>query len=321
MTAVRLEGVKKSYGSQPALSGLSFALPRGAICGLVGPNGAGKTTTMGLLAGLLRHDSGHVDILGAGIFRSRTHSGRVSLMPQDCSPSAHTSLREILRFYAELQGVHGGAADDEVARRLAEVQLQDRAHSKYGQLSHGMRRRFSIAQALLGTPELILLDEPTSGLDPELVVHVRELLRAQGGRATLLVSSHILAELEALCDYVVFIDGGKCLRQGSLGDVTRAENVVRYTLTSAPDLDALRQRLPGCVLRWAASPAGLSGLQGSSGAQASFGELSVHAPPDQPVADTNRECLRALLDADVGVLEVQAGDSLEQSYLRAKQLK
>lgn len=298
--AVRFEAVHKRYGSQTALAGLSFQLPKGSICALIGPNGAGKSTTMGMLGGLIHHDSGQVDLLGRGPFDANVHAGRVGLMPQDSVPSSHLTLREILRFYATLQGLVGRANHDEVDRRLAEVALQDRASSKYGQLSHGMRRRFSIAQALLGSPELILLDEPTSGIDPEVVVLIRELLRQQGGRSTLLVSSHILAELEALCDYVVFIDGGKCLREGSMQVVTRGDNVVHYLLATAPDVGRLQASLPGHQLTWTA------------------GKLTVHAPREQALADTNRVCLRALLDENVGILEVQAGDSLEQSYLRAR---
>jgi ABC-2 type transport system ATP-binding protein len=315
VTAVRLQEVHKSYGSRKALQGLSFELPKGAICALVGPNGAGKTTTMGLLGGLLQHDSGGVELLGAGPFRAQTHAGRVGLMPQDCSPSPHMNLREILRFYATLQGLQGQANHDEVERRLADVVLQDRAKSKYGQLSHGMRRRFSIAQALLGSPELVLLDEPTSGLDPELVVHIRELLRRQGGKATLLVSSHILAELEALCDYVVFIDNGKCLRQGAMRDVTATDNVVRYTLSTQPNVERLAAALPGCTFHWAPGDAGASGDKAAS----VFGRLSVHAPRSQTVEATNRGTLQVLLADSVGILEVQAGDSLEEIYMRAKQ--
>jgi ABC-type multidrug transport system ATPase subunit len=180
-----------------------------------------------------------------------------------------------------------------------------------------MRRRFSIAQALLGKPELILLDEPTSGLDPELVVHVRELLKSYAGSSTLLVSSHMLAELEALCDYVVFIDAGKCLRQGSMQALTSTDNVVRYSLLREPDLQQLTTRLPGCTLRWTSDTANQEPDGTRPGGP---GRLSVHAPAAQPVADTNRQCLKALLEAEVGILEVHAGDSLEQTYLRAKQV-
>ncbi len=305
MTAASLRDVSKSYGSHRALQGMSFELPKGSVCALVGPNGSGKTTTMGILGGLLKHQTGQVDILGQGPFDAERHAGQVSLMPQDCTPSPYMSLRKILMFYGQLQGLSNGL-EEEVDQRLKQVELHDRASSKYGQLSHGMRRRFSVAQALLGSPQLILLDEPTSGLDPELVVQIRDLIAAQRGKATLLVSSHILSELEALCDYVVFIDGGKCVRQGTMREVTSGGNVVRYILSShlsRQDYDELELLLQGCTL----------GYQEPV--------LTVAAPQSQTVEETNRLCLPALLERDLQILEVRAGDTLEQTYLRTRNAK
>lgn len=300
MSAVRMREVSKSYGAHRALDGLSFEVPRGAICGLIGPNGAGKTTTMGLLGGLLKHQSGDVDILGLGRFAADKHAGRVSLMPQDCSPSLHMNLRDILTYYAALQGLDPSAVPAEVDKRLSEVYLQDRAKSKYGTLSHGMRRRFSIAQALLGDPELIMLDEPTSGLDPELAVQIRAHLASKRGQATLIVSSHVLSELEALCDYVVMIDGGRCVREGTLAEVTATDNTVRYTLSTIPNLEQLQLELQACSLVWT-QPV-----------------LTVVAPASQSIEQTNRICLPVLLSSGAGIVGVQAGGSLEQSYLRTK---
>jgi ABC-2 type transport system ATP-binding protein len=301
MNAVTFNNVSKHYGARVALDAMTFHIPRGSIAGLVGPNGSGKTTTMGLLGGLLRHQRGQIDLLGDGPFSAVKHGGRVSLLPQDCVPSPHLSIREVMRFYAELQGMRRADTADEVDHRLEQVQLRDRASSKYSELSHGMRRRFGIAQALLGSPELLMLDEPTSGLDPELVVQIRELLASMRGQCTLIVSSHVLGELESLCDYVVFIDRGRCVRQGSLKEVTKEENIVRYTLGGEPDLDALRISLQACTLSWQAPV------------------LTVKAPASQSVEETNRHCLQALLEADTGILEVRTGHSLEETYLQTRQ--
>lgn len=300
MNAVTLSRVHKSYGATRALDGMSFDVPEGSICALVGPNGAGKTTTMGLLGGLLRAQSGQVDILGLGPFDARRHAGKVSLMPQDCSPSPHLPLIEILRYYAVLQGVPRGDVASEVALRLEQVKLTQRSRSRYGELSHGMRRRFSVAQALLGSPSLVMLDEPTSGLDPELVVHIRNLLAAQRGTSTLIISSHVLSELEALCDYVVFIDQGKCVREGSMGAVTAREKSVRYTLSSEPDMAQLQLALQACTLDWIPPV------------------LTVTAPASQPVEETNRLCLSALLQTNAGIVAVNAGHSLEETYMRTR---
>lgn len=300
MNAVVLSRVHKRYGASVALDGLSLEIPAGTICGLVGPNGAGKTTTMGLLAGLLRAQSGQVDILGQGPFDARRHAGQVSLMPQDCTPSPHLPLVEILHFYARLQGVPRENVAAEVELRLHQVQLTDRARSRFDQLSHGMRRRFSIAQALLGSPALVMLDEPTSGLDPELVVHMRELLAAQRGKSTLLLSSHVLSELESLCDYVVFIDRGRCVQQGTMGQVTARQKSVRYTLSTEPDMAQLQLALQACRLDWRPPV------------------LTVTAPASQPIEDTNRLCLTALLQSGAGIVGVNAGQTLEETYMATR---
>jgi ABC-2 type transport system ATP-binding protein len=301
MSVVQLSGVVKRYGRVLALDGLTLDVPRGAICALIGPNGSGKTTTFGVLAGLLQPDAGQVVLFGEGPFSAARHAGRVSLMPQDSDPSPHTSIRELLVYYGELAGLDRGAARREADRWLERVALAAQAGARIGQLSHGMRRRFSIAQALLGEPELILLDEPTSGLDPEIAVQIRELVREQRGRATLLVSSHILSELEALCDYAVILNAGKVVRQGSMQAMTGANTRVRVTLTHTPDLDALRARLERCIIAWQAP------------------ELVVESDGSESLDALNTRLLSALLAQNAGILELNAGDSLEATYLATRQ--
>jgi len=303
MTAVVLDQVVKRYGQQRALNGLTMMVPKGAICALIGPNGCGKTTTMGVIAGLLKVESGSIDVLGGGPFDARTHAGRVSLMPQDANPSLHVPIVECLRFYAELQGMEREQAKRSAIDCLAKVQLSERASAHFGQLSHGMRRRFSIAQALLGNPELILLDEPTSGLDPELVVQIRELIVRQRGEATLLVSSHILSELETMCDYAIFVEQGRVIRQGTMAELTSVGSIVRYTLARVPDMGVIEIGMQGCTLQWQAPI------------------LTVRAPKSQTVEDTNAKCLRLLLDQSVGILEVGTGQSLEAAYMNLKQVR
>ena len=303
MSALSFHQVSKRYGRALALSELSFEVPRGSVCALVGPNGAGKTTTMGVTAGLLRHDAGNVDILGAGAYAASQHAGRVSLMPQDSVPSPHVSIRSLLSYYAELQGLEPGRARQQADLWLERVNLADRGGSRFGQLSHGMRRRFSVAQALLGEPELILLDEPTSGLDPELVVQVRQLIASLRGKATLLISSHVLSELEDLCDYVIFMEAGRATHRGSMNDVTGRASSVRITLARAPDLTTLGAELPDHAFEWQ-NPC-----------------LTVRAPDGQPLEQTNQRCLTSLLGQGVGILELSPGSSLEHAYLNTRSAK
>jgi ABC-type multidrug transport system ATPase subunit len=300
MNAISLSQVVKRYGNHLALNGLSLTVPKGAICALIGPNGCGKTTTMGVVAGLLRTEAGTADILGLGPFSAKRHASRVSLMPQDAIPSLHVSIVECLRYYAELQGMAPDIAQKEASHWLYKVQLSDRKNARFDQLSHGMRRRFSVAQAFLGHPDLILLDEPTSGLDPELVVQIRELILQQRGEATLLVSSHILSELETMCDYAIFMEQGRVIRQGSMAELTSVGSIVRYTLSRSPDMRAIELRMQGCTLQWQAPT------------------LTIRAPRSQSVEETNARCLPALLEQSVGILEISTGQSLEAAYMNLK---
>jgi ABC-2 type transport system ATP-binding protein len=178
------------------------------------------------------------------------------------------------------------------------MSLADRARTQVRELSHGMRRRVAVAQALLGEPRLLLLDEPTSGLDPHLVVDVRAVLRAQCERgASLVVSSHVLSDLEAICDHVVFIEAGRTIKSGPLASVTGRARLVRFTLAQPLDPARVQARLPDLVLR----PNGTL--------------LEVEAPADVEIAVLNRRVLQALFELDAAVLEVRLGHSLEQAYL------
>jgi ABC-2 type transport system ATP-binding protein len=300
MTAVRLVDVVKRYGRRTALDGLSLVVPRGAACAVVGPNGSGKTTLFAVLAGLLRPSAGSVELFGEGPFDARRHAGKLGLMPQDAAPSRHATLEQSLRYYAGLAGLGNAAAARDASLWLERVRLQDRARSRPAELSHGMRRRFSIAQAFLGDPELVLLDEPTAGLDPELAAEMRQLMTERRGSATLLISSHLLSELEDLCDYAVFIDQGRLVRQGQMRELLQSDSRVRLKLTRSPDLDRVRRRVGALALDWVAPT------------------LDVRLRGDLPIDAANAELLRELLDQGVGVLELSTGQSLEASYLSTR---
>jgi ABC-2 type transport system ATP-binding protein len=301
MNVIIARELVKRYGKVVALNGLNLAIPRGSICAVIGPNGSGKTTAFGLLAGLLEPDGGSIELFGEGPFEPTRHAGRLGLMPQDSSPSPYATLRQSLRYYGELQGLSRAVARQQADHWLARVHLADRGNSKQGQLSHGMRRRFSLAQAFLGDPELVLLDEPTAGLDPELVAEMRSLFAERRGQATLLISSHVLSELEDLCDYAVFIEAGRLVRQGTMQSVREADTLVRITLKGQPDLEQLIRQIPSASFDWK-SP-----------------ELCVRLGGGQTVESANAQILRVLLDQGVGISRLEAGQSLEDSYLATRQ--
>lgn len=300
--ALSLSGAHKRYGRTVALDGLDLDVPRGVICGLVGPNGSGKTTTFGVVAGLVQMDAGGVDVLECGPFDPRRHSGRLTLLPQDCQLSQDLPVERILAYYARLQGLGAGEARREAARRLDEVALRDASRSRIKELSHGMRRRVAIAQALLGDPELVLLDEPTSGLDPELVLRMREVFSQQRGKRTLVISSHNLLELETICDHVVFIERGQCARSGSMAEVTQRGLLMRYQLERELDPALLGDVVQDLALRW----------DGDASC------LIAEAPKGWTAAQINASLVPRLLELEVGLLEVRQGQSLEAAYMAQK---
>lgn len=246
--ALVFEGVTKRYarGAPPALDGLSFTVPAGVVCGFVGPNGAGKTTAFSVLSGFLPVDAGRVDLLGLGAYDPWRMKGRVGVLPQDALlPERHTAV-ELLTHLGRLQGMAGDAAHADAVRLVHALGLTEKIGARIGALSHGMQRRVAVATALIGGPELVVLDEPTAGLDPVQARGLRDLLRGLRGRQTLIISSHNLLELEQLCDWVVMIDRGRCVRQGSVAEVTgRSERIVWELGPGLLDLDALRVVLPG----------------------------------------------------------------------------
>ena len=299
-TALRISGLRKRYGRTVALDGLEFSVPEGVIAGFIGPNGAGKTTTFGIVGGMIKPDAGEVDILGLGPLRPRQHPGMLTILPQDCELSPHVTLKQLLVHYARLQGATAAEADRDVDARLQEVVLEDRANARIKSLSHGMRRRVAIAQALLGKPALVLLDEPTSGLDPELVVRMREVFASHRKKRTLVVSSHNLLELEALCDHVIFIQRGRCTKSGSMAEVTEQGLVMRYHLEATVDLAGLEQTQPELEMTW----------DGKT--------LIVRGSGGWTPANLNATVLPYLLHMSAGVLEIRRGKSLEDAYMAGK---
>ncbi len=288
-SAIRCEGLVKRYRKARALDGLDLVVPVGSICGLVGPNGAGKTTTMSILAGFLTPDEGRVDLLGRGPFSPDTHRGRVGILPQDAELPTASTPRQLLGVWARLQGLDGQTARRAVDDVLDAVLLTDRADARVGTLSHGMRRRVTVASALLGGPELVMLDEPTSGLDPTQARHLRARIAAERGKRTVLVSSHNLAELEQICDWVVFIDKGRCTRAGPLATLTGRDREVFVRL--APPF-----------------PTGRSEV------------VTLQVPDGVAPEDATSELLRSLLGEGARIAEVRRGESLERRYFESEEV-
>ncbi|MGZ5008668.1 MAG: ABC transporter ATP-binding protein [Methylobacter sp.] len=206
-TIIQCEQLNHIYSGNVALSNVNFELEAGGAIGLVGPNGAGKTTLLSILSGFLRPSSGSVRLFGYPPGAVQLN-GKVSALPQDAKLDPGFTLMEQLVFYGRLQGMTTHQANLEAGRVLDQVGLKETAHEKPPVLSHGMAKRVSIAQALIGNPALVLLDEPTAGLDPVNVRTVRTVIAEQSPTTTFIISSHNLTELDRLCRQVLLLENG-----------------------------------------------------------------------------------------------------------------
>lgn len=215
MSLIQCQGLSKSYGSKKALKNVSFSLKPGAPIALVGPNGAGKTTLFSLLCGYLSPSEGTIRLLGEAP-NSPKLLGKVAALPQDATLDPNLTIASQLALFARLQGMNAKLAAEEALRVLSLVDLVDVAQQKPPSLSHGMSKRVAIAQALIGSPTLVLLDEPTAGLDPANAKKVRELVKALSPTTTFMISSHNLDELEKLCDQVLYLDKGELSQSVSM---------------------------------------------------------------------------------------------------------
>lgn len=234
-----------SFGAKTVLDKVSFTLQAGEPVALIGPNGAGKTTLFSLICGYLPMQQGRLEVLGASA-GSASLIGRLGALPQDALFDPAFSLHSQLSFYGRLQGMSKAAAQQEAERVLSLVGLIEQRQQAPTALSHGMRKRLSIAQALLGSPELVLLDEPTAGLDPVNALQIRQLIAGLSGQATFLISSHNIFELERLCGTVLYLEQGKLVRQGAVAQPASQSYLTVLLEQSTPaDLHTAFARLPG----------------------------------------------------------------------------
>ena len=212
-TIAQIRDVVKRYGDFTAVGGVTFAIQRGEIFGLLGPNGAGKTTLISLLAGLLPIDSGEIEVAGQDVRRAgRAVKRAIGIAPQELAIYPRLTARENLEFFGQLYGLRGAELRTRTEGMLALVGLSDRANSRAETYSGGMKRRLNLAAALMHSPQQLLLDEPTVGVDPQSRNHIFEGVRALNRQGlTVLYTSHYMEEVEALCDRVGVMDGGKLI--------------------------------------------------------------------------------------------------------------
>ena len=217
---LQLRNITKTYGPQKALDNISLDIPRGQVVGLLGPNGAGKSTLMRSILGYLPVDSGTVHFDGQDV-RSGGDAlrSRMGYLPEHNPLYREMYVREFLDFMADLHGIKGRKTRNEAVQNLIEkVGLTPEAHKPIDALSKGYKQRVGLAQAILHNPELLILDEPTSGLDPIQLKDIRSLIRSFGQNSTVILSTHILQEVEAMCDRVVIIKQGQIVADAPIAE-------------------------------------------------------------------------------------------------------
>ncbi len=207
---IQVEHLTKYYGDYPAVRDVTFSVDRGQVVGFLGPNGAGKSTTMRILAGYLAATSGKATIDGLDVFWDSVEARRrIGYMPESCPLYPEMRVVEYLRFRAGLKGVHGSTRRKRLDYVLERCWLKDVRRQLIGTLSKGYRQRVGLADALIAEPKVLILDEPTSGLDPAQILETRKLIRELGEDHTILLSTHILSEVERTCERVIIINKGE----------------------------------------------------------------------------------------------------------------
>ena len=304
---IEVSHLNKSYGSRPAVQDLSFMVPDGQIYGLLGPNGAGKSTIMNILTGYLAPTEGEVKVAGFRLpEQAQQAKACVGYLPEQPPLYPEMTVQEYLDFVAELKGVKHAQRKQQVLAAARRTGLEEVLPRVIRSLSKGYRQRVGIAQALLGSPQLIILDEPTVGLDPAQVIEIRNLIHDLGETHTVILSSHILSEVQTICDRVLIIAHGKVAAQGTPEEL--AAQLAARGMIAATALGTKEQ-----ILAAAAKVEGLTDLRvtAEKGDEVSFTATSTAG------ADLRAALSKALAEAGCPVVSLTSDTmSLEDIFLQ-----
>ncbi len=262
---IEVENLTKKYGSHVAVDNLSFRVERGMIYGFLGPNGAGKSTTMNMMTGYIAATSGTVKINGYDILKNPEQAKKsIGYLPELPPVYPDMTVYEYLRFVAELKKVKKNERQAQIEDVMKQTQIEDVKGRLIKNLSKGYKQRVGLAQAIIGYPEVIILDEPTVGLDPKQIIEIRELIRELAKKHTIILSSHILSEVSAVCDHIVIISkgklvasdtpeglmtllkGGRQMKLSVLGEQSKVEELLR-SMESVKDFSMQPPRAEGMV--------------------------------------------------------------------------
>lgn len=299
---IEVADLVKTYGECRAVRGISFKVEEGRIWGLLGPNAAGKTTTMRILTGFLPATSGRAVVAGHDVFEEPNAVKRdIGYLPEVPPLYPEMTVGSYLGFVAEIKGVPKGRKREAIARAVEAAGLGSVRSRLIKNISRGYKQRVGIAQALIHDPKVLILDEPTIGLDPAQIIEIRELIKSLRGAHTIMLSTHILAEVTQTCDGVVIINEGRLMASGSLVDLTAS-----YSRTEGV---ALRLRAGG-----EEAAAAFRALPGVSAASPADGGVRVEWERGRDLRD---EVVRLAVDRGLGLLEMRSlAMDIEDLYLK-----
>ncbi len=243
---IEVKDLSKSYGPVQALKDVSFRVDAGEIIGLLGPNGAGKTTMMKILTGYLQPSAGTATVDGLDVLtEAHEVQKRIGYLPENAPLYPELSVQAYLKMIADLRQIPEEEQPAYLADAIRAASLEDHLTRPIGQLSKGYRQRVGLAQAIVHRPKLLILDEPTIGLDPTQIVEVRRLIRRLAETSTVLLSTHILSEVEAVCERVIILMNGEIRADARLDELAATADVVLVLGEAVPDADAGLEALPG----------------------------------------------------------------------------
>lgn len=305
---IEIEHLTKKYGTHTAVSDLSFCVESGQIYGFLGPNGAGKSTTMNIMTGCLSATEGHVRIDGFDIFEEPNQAKkRIGYLPEQPPLYMNETPVEYLRFVGEAKGLRGEELKRQIEDVIAQTKIENVKHRRISTLSKGYKQRVGIAQALLGNPEVIVLDEPTVGLDPIQIIEIRALIKELGQTHTVIFSSHILSEVQNICDQILIISKGKLVAYD------KPENLEKRLLSSGEifiTTDASAEEVPECLV-------GISHITESRLEEKEGGLVTVHIKTDcDDMYQVSRDLFFAFAERGKALLEMSLKKaSLEDVFL------
>jgi ABC-2 type transport system ATP-binding protein len=246
---IEVDGLTKDYGLTRAVDHVSFSVRQGEVLGFLGPNGAGKSTTMKMLTCFLSPTAGRAKVAGRDVFdESLEVRRRIGYLPEDTPIYRDMTVLEFLQFAAAMRGMDPVRSAERIKEVGTRCGLADVAGKEVGELSKGFRQRVGLAQAMLHDPDILILDEPTSGLDPNQIVEIRSLIKEIGREKTVILSTHILPEVQATCSRILIISGGKLVADGTPDSLRAREKGGRYRVVVESNgvvKEAIRDRLAG----------------------------------------------------------------------------